>query len=169
MKRDRIVLQKQKVTAPKRPIQPTYSAPTGRSDYVGSSQGGSSQQSSQPEQNIQHFVAASERFRPRDVEKLVDEWGVGEEVMSKMPMADQPLALASVLLPYQRQGLAWMLEKENTQLPKQGSNEVVQLWKRQTGRTNVFQNIATGYATNTPPALAKGGILADDMGVCILL
>ena len=165
LKHDRITLQKQRATAPQKPIAPpSSSAPTGRSKFVGSSQ--SSQPSSQPQQDIQHFVEASERFRPRDVEKLVDQWGVGERFMSNMPMADQPEALSSSLLPYQRQGLAWMLEKENTKLPEAGSKEVVQLWKRISDRADVFQNIATGYATASKPSLAKGGILADDMGVC---
>jgi SWI/SNF-related matrix-associated actin-dependent regulator of chromatin subfamily A3 len=118
-----------------------------------------------PELDIQHFAENSERFRPRDVEKLVEEWGVGEDAMSKMPMADQPEGLSSTLLPYQRQGLAWMLQKENPVLPAPGSTDVVQLWKRSETRQNVFQNIATSFSTSTPPVLAKGAILADDMGL----
>lgn len=159
LKSDKIVLKKQRATAPKKPLASTPAAP-GR--YVGSQ---STQPSSQSEPDIQQFVEASERFRPRDVEKLVDEWGVGEEAMARMPMADQPEELQSTLLPYQRQGLAWMIQKENTKLPEVGSNDVVQLWKRQQDRPNVFQNLATGFATSTAPSLAKGGILADDMGV----
>jgi len=80
-------------------------------------------------------------------------------------MADQPLGLVSTLLPYQRQGLAWLLEKEVPVLPEPGSKDVVQLWKRSPGRQNVFQNIATHFSTSTAPVLAKGGILADDMGL----
>ena len=94
---------------------------------------------------------------------------MGEDAMSKMPMADQPEGLISTLLPYQRQGLAWMLEKENPVLPAPGSTDVVQLWKRSPNRPNVFQNIATQFCTSTAPVLARGGILADDMGVSHLL
>jgi SWI/SNF-related matrix-associated actin-dependent regulator of chromatin subfamily A3 len=115
--------------------------------------------------SIQDFVQNSERFRPRDVQEIVEAWGVGEDALSKMPMADQPQGLISTLLPYQRQGLKWMLEKENSQLPAAGSKDVVQLWKRAPDRPNLFQNVATNYCTSSPPKLAKGGILADDMGL----
>lgn len=118
-----------------------------------------------PELSLQDFVQNSERFRPRDVQEIVEAWGVGEDALSKMPMADQPGGLISMLLPYQRQGLKWMLQKEDPKHPSVGSTDVVQLWKRSPNRPNVFQNLATNYCTSTPPKLARGGILADDMGL----
>lgn len=166
LKNDRIVLKKQRATAQRQPTQPTYAAAVGQGKYTNSqSSQGLQHPNSQPEPTLSQFIETSERFRPRDVEKLVDEWGVGEESMAKMPMADQPKKLKSTLLPYQRQGLAWMLEKENPHLPPVGSKEVVQLWKRSEARTDVFQNLATAYSTKTAPTLLKGGILADDMGL----
>ena len=99
------------------------------------------------------------------MQEIVEAWGVGEDALSKMPMADQPQALISTLLPYQRQGLKWMLEKESPALPAAGSTDVVQLWKRSPTRPNVFQNVATNYCTSSAPKLARGGILADDMGL----
>ncbi|KAG9233087.1 SNF2 family N-terminal domain-containing protein [Amylocarpus encephaloides] len=169
LKESRVPLKKQGIAAPKRPKK-TVPLPNQRSKtgYLGSSQGGSSNQSVPaplPELGLQHFMENSERFRPRDVEKLVQEWGVGEAALSKMPMAEQPEKLKSTLLPYQRQGLAWMLEKENPKLPTPDSNEVAQLWKRHPQRRDIFQNIATSFSTSTPPVLAAGGILADDMGL----
>jgi SWI/SNF-related matrix-associated actin-dependent regulator of chromatin subfamily A3 len=125
----------------------------------------SSSQSRIPELNIAHFVQNSERFNPRDAERLVEAWGAGEDALSKMPKASQPEKLQSTLLPYQLQGLHWMLEKENPVLPGIGSTDIVQLWKRSPGRNNAFQNIATQFQTMTPPVLARGGILADDMGL----
>jgi SWI/SNF-related matrix-associated actin-dependent regulator of chromatin subfamily A3 len=118
-----------------------------------------------PELSIQDFVQNSERFRPRDVQEIVEAWGVGEDALSKMPMADQPEGLISTLLPYQRQGLKWMLQKENPVLPAPGSTDVVQLWKRSPTRANAFQNVGTNFSTLIPPKLARGGILADDMGL----
>jgi SWI/SNF-related matrix-associated actin-dependent regulator of chromatin subfamily A3 len=118
-----------------------------------------------PELSIQDFIQNSELFRPRDVQEIVEAWGVGEDALSKMPMADQPSDLSSTLLPYQRQGLQWMLEKENPVLPAAGTKDVVQLWKRHPVRQNAFQNVATNFSTSTPPKLARGGILADDMGL----
>ncbi|KAI9051666.1 hypothetical protein LZ554_004708 [Drepanopeziza brunnea f. sp. 'monogermtubi'] len=135
MKTRRVPIQKQGIAAPKKPI------------------------------NISHFIENSERFKPRDVEQLVEAWGQGEDALSKMPMAEQPEDLVSTLLPYQRQGLAWMLEKENPVLPAPGSKDIVQLWKRHETRKNAFQNIATSFSTQEAPVLARGGILADDMGL----
>jgi SWI/SNF-related matrix-associated actin-dependent regulator of chromatin subfamily A3 len=166
MKADRLPVKKRGVAAPKKPTEPIPTARKQMGFQNSASQPlGSQETIPQPELGIQHFVRNSERFRPRDVEKLVEEWGVGEEVLSKMPMADQPDGLISTLLPYQRQGLAWMLQKENPVLPASGSTDVVQLWKRSSERQNVFQNIATQFNTNQAPTLAKGGILADDMGL----
>jgi SWI/SNF-related matrix-associated actin-dependent regulator of chromatin subfamily A3 len=166
MKADRLPLKKRGAAAPKKPVQPV--APTRKNQRYQSSQNSqpsSSQAAPEPELDLQHFVEHSERFRPRDVEKLVEEWGVGEDALSKMPLADQPEGLISTLLPYQRQGLAWMLTQETPVLPAFGSEDVVQLWKRSTQRQNSFQNIATNYVSAKPPVLARGGILADDMGL----
>jgi SWI/SNF-related matrix-associated actin-dependent regulator of chromatin subfamily A3 len=165
MKADRLPLKKRGAAAPKKPA--TAVAPPRKNMGYHSSQ--SSQPSSsqvEPEPvGIQHFVENSERFSPRDAEKIVDHWAAGEDALSKMAMADQPEGLVSTLLPYQRQGLAWMLAQEDPVLPAAGSEEVVQLWKRSTQRANHFSNIATQYTTHIPPTLARGGILADDMGL----
>lgn len=99
---------------------------------------------------------------PRQIEQVVEKFGISEEDLAKMPMADVPEQLKTNLLPYQRQGLGWMLQKENAKLPEPGSQDVVQLWKRQ---GNMFTNIATKHSTRDPPPLASGGILADDMGL----
>jgi SWI/SNF-related matrix-associated actin-dependent regulator of chromatin subfamily A3 len=168
LKATKLPLKKRNAAAPKAPKQ-LVAPPKKHLGYKSSqgSQPSSSQGQPEPELDLslQHFVESSERFRPRDIEKLVEEWGVGEDALSKMPMADQPEGLISTLLPYQRQGLAWMLEKERPVLPAPGSTEVIQLWKRSTERQNIFTNIATTFSTSTPPILAKGGILADDMGL----
>jgi SWI/SNF-related matrix-associated actin-dependent regulator of chromatin subfamily A3 len=126
--------------------------------------GSSSQQEIVPELSIQDFVAGAERFRPRDVQEIVEAWGQGEDSLSKMPMANQPERLKATLLPYQLQGLAWLLEKENPVLPAPGSKATVQLWKRDEKRNDLFYNIASLHRSATV-TLAKGGILADDMGL----
>jgi SWI/SNF-related matrix-associated actin-dependent regulator of chromatin subfamily A3 len=129
----------------------------------------SSNLSSQPEvfegPSLDDLVKGAERFRPRDVEELIEQWGEAEDKLANMPRADQPKALQVQLLPYQRQGLAWMLAMEKPKLPAQGSKEVVQLWKRSSANSNLYTNIATNFTTSTKPSLASGGILADDMGL----
>ncbi|RFU31148.1 hypothetical protein B7463_g5154, partial [Scytalidium lignicola] len=170
MKNDRLGLKKRGIAAPKaaktaKPILPPTRKKLG---YQSNSQPGSSQQEEEiepPQPSLQDFVLNSEQFRPRDIEEFVEQWAAPEATLEKMPMAKQPDKLVSVLLPYQRQGLAWLLDKENPILPEVGSKDVVQLWKRPANRPNAFQNIATQFITATPPVLAPGGILADDMGL----
>lgn len=61
------------------------------------------------------------------------------------------------------QGLAWLMAKENPQLPAPGSSESVQLWKRDA--RNRYINLASNFAQQRTPSLLSGGILADDMGL----
>ncbi|TVY33609.1 DNA repair protein RAD5A [Lachnellula subtilissima] len=170
MKADRVPLKKRNIAAPKKPVQ-YLPPPKKQTGYSGSSQPSNSQASSQPmsqpepaiELSIRDLADNSERFNPREAAKIVEAWGAGESALAKMPMANQPIGLKSILLPYQRQGLAWMLEKENPVLPAVSSKDIVQLWKR-VDKHN-FQNIATNYKTPIAPTLSRGGILADDMGL----
>ena len=115
------------------------------------------------EESIEELLNQSSSFNPRDIGRVVESFGQKESEMAKMPMADSPAALLTELLPYQRQGLAWMLAQESPTLPSPGSESVVQLWK--TDRSNKYTNIATNFVTSIPPVLASGGILADDMGL----
>src|SRR5262249_22567675 len=69
--------------------------------------------------------------------------------------------LSTTLLPYQRQGLKWMLDHESPELPK-GRDDLVQLWK---SSGKFYTNIATNFSFSKAPELASGGLLADDMGL----
>ncbi|KAF7616635.1 SNF2 family helicase [Aspergillus flavus] len=113
-------------------------------------------------ESLEELIGQSSTFNPRDIGQVAENFGLSEADLAKMPMADRPAALSTELLPYQRQGLAWMIEKENPTLPAAGSEDVVQLWKR---KDNRFTNIATNFSTSIAPPLASGGILADDMGL----
>ena len=113
-------------------------------------------------QSIEELLSNAQAFNPRDVQDVVNKFAAGEEVLKMMDMADQPSSMKTILLPYQRQGLKWMLEQESPKLPTSGSTDPVQLWKHRDG---VYLNIATSFATKQPPVLASGGILADDMGL----
>ncbi|KAL2825635.1 SNF2 family N-terminal domain-containing protein [Aspergillus cavernicola] len=114
------------------------------------------------EESLEELISQSSTFNPREIGQVAESFGLKESDLENMPMADSPPSLSTTLLPYQRQGLAWMISNENPQLPGSGANDVVQLWKRQ---GNKFINIATNFSTATPPPLASGGILADDMGL----
>lgn len=116
-------------------------------------------------QSIEDLIDGSERFNPREVSSVVEKFGAGEDALAAMPMAEYPKKLATQLLPYQRQALAWLLEKENPQLPSAGSEDAVQLWKC-SRNSQIYTNIATSFSLkNQKPTLASGGILSDDMGM----
>lgn len=132
-----------------------------QSDYAGTLSQGNGSSS----QNLEDFINGSERFNPREVGSVVEKFGAGEDALAAMPMAECPKKLATQLLPYQRQALAWLLEKENPQLPSAGSDDAVQLWKcSRSGQ--IYTNVATSFSLkNQKPTLASGGILSDDMGM----
>jgi SWI/SNF-related matrix-associated actin-dependent regulator of chromatin subfamily A3 len=117
-------------------------------------------------QSLDRIIQEAERFNPRqDFGEMVDKFGLREEDLANMEMASQPAAMGSQLLPFQRQGLRWMLDRENPVMPARGSNEVVQLWKH-ADKPGIITNIATHFSLqNQQPELASGGILADDMGL----
>lgn len=55
------------------------------------------------EASLQDLFAASEAMDSRRTDELTDTLAIGEDALSKMPMAEQPIALKSRLLPYQLQ------------------------------------------------------------------
>ncbi len=116
----------------------------------------------EPTQTLEQVMETAQNYNPREVQDVVNKFGAGEDVLSQLPMADQPATMKTQLLPYQRQGLRWMLNHESSILPPAASSDVVQLWKRQ---QNGYLNIATNFSTSNAPVLAQGGILADDMGL----
>ncbi|KAI1622935.1 SNF2 family N-terminal domain-containing protein [Exophiala viscosa] len=120
-----------------------------------------SMSSSQTQESLDQVLTGTTTFNPRDVQDVVNKIGASEEVLEKLPVAAQPGALATILLPYQRQGLQWMLDHESPQLP-QNKDDVVQLWKK---AGKLYTNIATNFSFSKAPELASGGILADDMGL----
>ncbi|KAL9108964.1 MAG: hypothetical protein Q9227_006360 [Pyrenula ochraceoflavens] len=113
--------------------------------------------------NMDDIMGAAQNFDPRAIGQVVDNFSGGEDDLAALPMADQPMNLKTALLPYQRQGLQWMLERESPQLPTRGSKDTTQLWKHD--QNGCYTNIATNFTTKQAPKLASGGILADDMGL----
>ena len=110
------------------------------------------------------ILEASERFNPRAIGRSAEECGAKEEVLKNMPLAQQPKSIKTNMLPYQLQGLRWLLDQEDPQPPPPGTKTAVQLWKRNEQHGNYFTNIATNYSAQQLQ-LASGGILADDMGL----
>lgn len=117
---------------------------------------------SKPAEDLGALLSGTVTFNPREIRDAVSRLAQSEDDLAKMDMADQPKELATKLLPYQRQGLKWMLEHESPQLPQAENGDCVQFWKKGKG---VFTNIVTNFSVKNAPELASGGILADDMGL----
>ncbi|KAI6323733.1 hypothetical protein MCOR34_001720 [Pyricularia oryzae] len=112
---------------------------------------------------MESLIEQSQVVKARSTDDLVKSLAMDEEALSALPCADQPQELKSQLLPYQLQGLAWLVKKENPEFPVTGSDENTQLWKVDAkGR---YRNLATEFTTADAPKLLSGGILADDMGL----
>lgn len=118
---------------------------------------------SQPEVTLEQLAQTSQAVNLRAGGDAVQTFAMDEEQLSQMPQAEQPESVRAKLLPYQLQGLAWLMAKENPSFPEPGSSESMQLWKRDAkGR---YVHLATNFAVAHAPGLASGGILADDMGL----
>ncbi|RDY07821.1 putative SWI/SNF-related matrix-associated actin-dependent regulator, partial [Mucuna pruriens] len=63
--------------------------------------------------------------------------------------------IKSELLPHQKEALAWLVHREN-------SDELPPFWEENDGK---FVNILTNYQTDERPNPLRGGILADEMGL----
>lgn len=119
--------------------------------------------SGKPEASLAQLAQASQAVDFRAEGDIVQTLAMGDDQLSKMPQAKQPDGLGATLLPYQLQGLAWLMSREKPAFPEPGSSDSTQLWKRDAqGR---YANIATNFTTTPPPRLLSGGILADDMGL----
>lgn len=76
------------------------------------------------------IVEASERFNPRELSETAEKYGMQEDDLKNMPLAPQPAAIKTTMLPYQLQALNWLLDQESPPLPGPSTQDSVQLWKR---------------------------------------
>ncbi|GAA5887951.1 hypothetical protein JCM6882_000812 [Rhodosporidiobolus microsporus] len=114
-------------------------------------------------------LEAQDRQRPDLLGAMFKE---GEMDPAQLPLHPDPPGkkngeMKADLLPFQRQGLAWMIKMEHPELPKTTEDKPVQLWAKKKdvdGKTFWF-NIATGGRQREKPVLKRGGILADEMGL----
>ncbi|KAL1897516.1 hypothetical protein Cpir12675_002304 [Ceratocystis pirilliformis] len=88
-----------------------------------------------------------------------------EAQLEKMPLAEQPAAIKTKMLPHQLQALAWMKTKEDPQLPELGSKDLVQFWRHTNYDCYMHSVSKKAVSVDNPPDLYSGGVLADDMGL----
>ncbi|QUC22554.1 uncharacterized protein UV8b_06795 [Ustilaginoidea virens] len=115
-----------------------------------------------PEISLEDILKHSQSVEFRNGKDVIKTLAMDELYLSQMPYCEQPSALKATLLPYQLQGLAWMISKENPILPTKDADNLVQLWKYD-GKG--YWNVATDFISKSPPKLFSGGILADEMGL----
>lgn len=132
----------------------------GHGDFAGSLAPGTRFPGELPIPSWEHLVGTSQSFNPREIGEVVQKFGMGEDDLAAYPSAAQPDRLATKMLPYQLQGLAWLLQGEHPAMPT--GDDLVQLWKKVPGG---WQNIGTNFTSRVVPELASGGVLADDMGL----
>ncbi|KNE56052.1 hypothetical protein AMAG_01895 [Allomyces macrogynus ATCC 38327] len=95
---------------------------------------------------------------------IMDSIGMKEQELSALPEAPQPTGMMSDLLPYQKQGLGWLLNAEHPRTPS--ATVESQFWTiRDINGAHVFWNRASRAQAQGVPRLYRGGILADDMGL----
>ncbi|KAJ0042722.1 hypothetical protein Pint_18500 [Pistacia integerrima] len=88
-----------------------------------------------------------------EIFKLVDK---NVKKKAKMVAMDPPKeVIKSELFLHQKEGLGWMVHREN-------SEDLPPFWEEKDGR---FLNVLTNYCTDIRPEPLRGGILADDMGL----
>ncbi|XP_022743331.1 putative SWI/SNF-related matrix-associated actin-dependent regulator of chromatin subfamily A member 3-like 1 [Durio zibethinus] len=83
---------------------------------------------------------------------------VGKNVSKKAamgPVEPPNEVIISQLLLHQKEGLGWLLHREN-------SDELPPFWEEKGGE---FVNVLTNYQTDKRPEPLRGGIFADDMGL----
>lgn len=123
--------------------------------------------------------AAELRQMLSNLEKVDDEGRRGslldtlcstDDVLS-LPLHPNPPSLETGeltvnLMRHQLQALQWCIERENPVLPKKEGDKPVQFWQlRKNGSSSYYYNIATKTPQTAPPALGRGALCADAMGL----
>ena len=80
-----------------------------------------------------------------------------EEERQSTRMATPSETITAPLYPHQKEALAWMLHREN-------SNALPPFWSHEE-KTGMYVNILSSYKSSVRPQVCRGGILADDMGL----
>jgi SWI/SNF-related matrix-associated actin-dependent regulator of chromatin subfamily A3 len=102
----------------------------------------------------------------REIESDLDSLFGAELDLALMPLAETPSSIRTALHPYQRQGLAWMIQHEERRVMNvEGKNELMMGWTKQTSADGriIYYNQLTKESQSDPPELARGGLLADEV------
>lgn len=91
-----------------------------------------------PGQEYAHLLQNSIAFDAKKARETSEKFGKSMQDLENLPMATQPDKVMTKMLPYQLQGLAWLVGMEHPKLP--GDKEVCQFW---TKTASIYLNVAT--------------------------
>lgn len=91
-----------------------------------------------PGQEYADLLQNSVAFDAKRARETSEKFGKSTQDLENMPMAAQPDKVQTKMLPYQLQGLAWLVGMEHPKLPV--NDEVCQFWTKKAG---VYLNTAT--------------------------
>lgn len=109
-------------------------------------------------------------FTPRTVEEVRSEvMGVFDSLTrsDELPAMDPPACITTPLLTHQKQGLYFMMKREQPRELQLQEKTFVSFWQTKSnanGQT-AFHNVITGESQAAAPSDTRGGILADMMGL----
>ncbi|KAI0049881.1 hypothetical protein FA95DRAFT_1588021 [Auriscalpium vulgare] len=101
---------------------------------------------------------------------LLDTLCSTEDVL-KLPVHESPPGIESGelkvdLLRHQKQALLWCIEHETPKVPRKEGEKPVQFWQyRKTADKSYYYNVATKTPQQAAPALGKGALCGDSMGL----
>ncbi|SCV71870.1 BQ2448_4564 [Microbotryum intermedium] len=146
-----------------------------RGGSTASSNGGqtmSDQEKLKQEVSMMHALMIEKDRRVNGGDPLSELFKEGGLDPSQLPMHPCPpgkkdKSMRTDLMPFQKQGLAWMIRMEHPRLPRKIDDPPVQLWQRKIDPNGepFFYNVATELMQREKPLLKRGGVLADEMGL----
>ncbi|KAK4080422.1 hypothetical protein Trihar35433_1527 [Trichoderma harzianum] len=109
-------------------------------------------------------------FTPRTVEEVRSEvMGVFDSLTrsDELPTEDPPACITTPLLTHQKQGLYFMMAREQPRELQLDETGMVSFWQTKLAPTGqpIFHNVITDESQATVPTDTRGGILADMMGL----
>ncbi|CAH0015544.1 unnamed protein product [Clonostachys rhizophaga] len=84
-----------------------------------------------------------------------------------LPLRDPDPIITTPLLKHQKQGLSFMMRREETRTNEPGDNAMVSFWQTKIAPNyeKRYYNVITQQTQREPPPETRGGILADMMGL----
>ena len=120
--------------------------------------------SRKPQSSQFSYVVRSAEEMKRDATSMFDSLTKTEE----LPEMDANSSLiATELMPHQKQALRFLTEHEETEAGQAQNNKTFSLWKAKSkpNGKEFWYNVITGQEATKKPEAARGGILADMMGL----